>query len=245
MLTDSQRAMVEQYHNVVYKALSFRGLPASEYLDVAEERLCIAAEKFTGDPSRFGAYAFVAISRALAREAQHKHPHPSDIDEVPVAGTDQYADLFDRMDRCRIAYACKRYMTPLEWEAVQRILDGEKASNMQQDGARKRALRKCRKHLKAMTSSLPKPTCTQAAQIYGVDRSTILKHSRARKVGKLWQIDRIDLPERPKRYSKAYSDAERGLLLSARTDDAVAKQTGRSPNAVHIARWRLRKRNMA
>ena len=245
MLTDSQRAMVEQYHNVVYKALSFRGLSASEFLDVAEERLCIAAEKFTGDPVQFGAYAFVSVSHALAREAQHKHPHPADIDEVPVAGPDQYADIFDRMDRRRIASVCKRYMTPLEWKAVQRILDGEKSGSMQQCGARKRALRKCRKHMKAILSGLPKPTCTQAAQMYGVDRSTILRHSQAHKMGKLWQIDSVSLPLRPKRYGKVYTEAERKLLLSAQTDEDVAQRIGRSPNAVHISRWRLRKRNAA
>lgn len=241
MLTDAQRRLVEDNHNIVYWTLSRHHLPASEYLDVAEERLCIAAEKFSGNPQDFPKYAFVALSRALVREAYRSGPRQADIDEISVAGPNPYSEIYDRADRSRIADVCKRYMTSLERKALNYVINGEKWRGVQAQEARKRAIRKCRKHLEAVTGTFPKLTCTQAAEFYGVDRSTILRYSQARKMGKVWQIDNTALPERSKRYSKPYTGAEQKLLLSAHTDDYIAHQIGRSPNAVHIARWRLRK----
>lgn len=162
---------------------------------------------------------------------------------IPIAGPNPYAELYDNMDRQRIQDTCNRYMSKLEKAAVQRIINGEKRKSEQDYSARKRALNKCKKHLSAMTSALPKMTCSQTAKLYCIDRSTVLRHSHARKMGKIWQIDNIEYQKPYPKFSKTYSESEIDFIRSHPfwAAQEIANKIGRSANSVRIKKYRMKK----
>jgi DNA-directed RNA polymerase specialized sigma24 family protein len=86
-------------------------------------------------------------------------------------------------------------------------------------------------------------TATATARELGVDRSTILRHAKgATKNGACWHIPELPEIRRPYRnYSKEYSPRDMVILRSPMSDEAAAKYMGRSVNAIHIKRWRMRK----
>ena len=127
MLTDSQRALAEHYHFIIYAALKKYHMPANTYYDIAAERLCLAARSFQGDPDKFFSYAFTSIHYALIDAAHSKHPHPADIDEIPVAAPDAFAETENKQYQSDIIRVCKQFMTPAELQAIQCVMIGEKS----------------------------------------------------------------------------------------------------------------------
>lgn len=85
-------------------------------------------------------------------------------------------------------------------------------------------------------------TSADIARLLNVDRSTVLKHAKnpVKNNGK-WEIRHIPKIKKPsENHSKSYSKQDAELLLSKLPDYIVADQIGRSSNAVHIKRWRMK-----
>lgn len=82
------------------------------------------------------------------------------------------------------------------------------------------------------------------ARLLNVDRSAVLKYAKtAVKVGKFWQIGQVPkIKKTARNSSKCYTQEELELIKSNLPDYAVAEKTGRTVNAVHIKRWRLKYR---
>jgi len=148
MLTDSQLKLIEDNYNVIFAVLKKYSLPASEYYDVCAERLCLAARSFQGNSGNFFSYAYKAVYRAAMTAVHRKHPYPEDIDEMPIAGPDAYAEVEDKQYQTDILRICKPIMTPAELRAVKRIMAGESSHTQAESGARNRALKKLRAYLR-------------------------------------------------------------------------------------------------
>lgn len=104
----------------------------------------------------------------------------------------------------------------------------------------------------------PCNTAQDLARAVGVHRTTVvdwIKKGRItampHKKGRRWYISErrfrqahIERLKKPyPKYSKSYSQAEIATLLAFpdKSDAVLAKMLGRSENAIHIKRWRLRK----
>lgn len=292
MLTDAQRALVEQYHGVIYAVLSHEHLPASEYYDVGAERLCLAAKSFQGDPDRFFSYAYVAIKHAL-RSAAKSRPHEADIDGLPIAASDAFVGAEDRVYISDLLRSCVEFMTPAELKAMRRIMLGTASRNPAESGARDRALRKYKKYLDGDTINTYKATLSNRARaerdrqivelrahgygyedvaerlnvsgrmvrqvyadagrpqyrtsadfarLYGVDRSTILRHSSAKKEGRIWQIESIKYHKPYLKFSKKYSRDEINFIKNHPywTAQEISERIGRTANSVRVKKCRMR-----
>lgn len=295
MLDSPQRTLVERYHNVIYAALGKYHMPAAEYYDVAAERLCLAARSFQGNPNKFFSYAFVAVSRALMAAVHHKHPHPADIDEMPIAGPDAFAEPEDKQYQADILRLCAPFMTPEELNAIKHVMAGEQSHTPSEASARDRALKKCRAYMHgkpikvipnlALTSkqragrdkkiielrahgygynavadmcgvsgrlvrqvytAAGKPqyrTSADYARLYGIDRSTVLRHAQASKIGYVWQVSSIKYHKPYPKFSTSYSEDEISFIRNHPfwTAAEIAKKIGRTANSIRIKKSRIQK----
>lgn len=300
MLDDRQRTMIERNRKVCFVVLSRHSWSAAEYLDVADEALCLAARSFHGDPEHFFSYAYKAVYHGIIN-ARKKHPADADIDNEPLSAPDDFIDdVEDKLFAQAVIDQCQPYMTESELRAMMRVMQGVESRTSSEAGARDRALKKYRAilsgnpikkinpnrsmtsrmreerdqkivhlmsighHYKAAASACcvserqarlvykksgnPKEkTASYWARVLGVDRSTVLAHASGveKQRGSYHIENQPDIKRKNSRYSKCYSTQEETALLSEKTDEEVAQIIGRSVNAVHIARWRLRKKKTA
>lgn len=86
-------------------------------------------------------------------------------------------------------------------------------------------------------------TSADVARLLNVDRSTVLRHAKkAVKIGQYWKIVKIPVIRKTAPKSqKCYTEEELALLKSGLPDSIVAERLGRTENAVHIKRWRMKK----
>ena len=148
MLSSMQQKLIEDNHHVIYAVLKKYSLSASEYYDVCAERLCLAARSFQGEPEHFFSYAYKSICHAAMAAVHHKHPHPADIDEIPIAGPDSFAEAEDKQYQADILHLCAPFMTPGELKAIRCVMAGEQSHTPTESSARDRALKKCRAYLR-------------------------------------------------------------------------------------------------
>jgi hypothetical protein len=84
-------------------------------------------------------------------------------------------------------------------------------------------------------------TSADYARLYGIDRSTVLRHSQAHKIGHIWQIDNIKYHKPYPKYSKSYSADEISFIRNHPYWPAqeIADKIGRSANSVRIKKCRM------
>lgn len=148
MLTDNQRKLISDNHNIIYAVLKKYSLPASEYYDVCAERLCLAARSFQGEPEHFFSYGYKSVYRAAMAAVHHKYSHPADIDGIPVAGPDSFAEAEDKQYQIDVLHECTPFMTTGELKAIKRVMAGEQSHTPSEASSRDRALKKCRAYLR-------------------------------------------------------------------------------------------------
>lgn len=287
VLTDEQRALVEQNHHVIYCVIKRTGLSISEMYGVAALQLCKAALSFKGTPEHFFRYAYVAVRRAVWAEYYRQKRYT-----VLVTDTRATDDTYDELGIEDCLASVRPYLTQKEITALTNVLTGEPCSDASMAAARHRALAKCRRlmcgeqlvpvkerysdeqkkravelrahgykvsdinvmtgiperTIRAYYNAAGKPmyrTSADIARLLGVDRTTVLRHAvDVEKKGHKWEIKTIPKIYKPsKRHSKNYTEDEIALLLSSLPDWVVAQKIGRTENAVHIKRWRLRNEN--
>ena len=79
-LTDAQRKLVEENHNLIYKVLYDKGFNIEEWYDVAAIALCNAAALYKPEKDiKFATYAYTSIYFSICRQmdlnkAQHRIP---------------------------------------------------------------------------------------------------------------------------------------------------------------------------
>ncbi len=149
-LNDAQRALVEQYHRVIYVLLSRYGLPVDEYYDIAAERLCQAALSYTGDGSGFFSYAYKAVSHALSvadkRDRKYRELTVPYSDFV-YCRYNPFSYVLDKTYVENVIGICVSFMTQREIAAMKRVLKGVQSRNQSEFSARDRALKKYRLYL--------------------------------------------------------------------------------------------------
>ena len=74
-LNDTQRIFADKNHNLVYKFLHEKNLPASEYYDIVIFGYLRAVQRYLTDPNLAG-YSFATVAwRAMEGEVVNTHPH--------------------------------------------------------------------------------------------------------------------------------------------------------------------------
>lgn len=135
-LTEEQRGLVEDNHNLIYHVLKQNGLSIDEYYDVAAIGLCKAAATFVDGKSKFSTYACTCILNET--KMQMRKPRAAmrtaaviSLDEE-IPGTDgcTYADILPDPD-CMESYAVEqvmqeriRAMKPKQRRAVELSMQG-------------------------------------------------------------------------------------------------------------------------
>ena len=78
-MTDEQRKMVEQNHNLIYDFLYKQNLDTEEYYDIAAIGLCEAAIKYDSKRSKFSTFAY----RCMKSEVNHYHAYNTRKRRIP------------------------------------------------------------------------------------------------------------------------------------------------------------------
>lgn len=71
MLTDAQRKLVEENHNLIYSFMKSRNLAASDFYDICAIGLCKAAQKYNPKRAHFSVMAY----RVMANEVSHQYSY--------------------------------------------------------------------------------------------------------------------------------------------------------------------------
>lgn len=65
VMTEEQRKIVEENHNLIYEYLHYKQLPIEEYYDLAAISLCKAAMKYDCTKGMFSTYAFKCMNTTI------------------------------------------------------------------------------------------------------------------------------------------------------------------------------------
>lgn len=104
-MTEQQRQFAAEHHSLIYAFLREKGLPASEYYDIATFGFLRAVCRYLSDPA-LGAFAFTTIAwRAMGQsvssfhraEARRKDAERRYIETAQVEAPDPYVELEQRM----------------------------------------------------------------------------------------------------------------------------------------------------
>lgn len=83
-LNDTQRIFADKNHNLVYKFLHEKNLPASEYYDIVIFGYLRAVQRYLTDPNLAG-YSFATVAwRAMEGEVVNTHPPTSAVSASSV-----------------------------------------------------------------------------------------------------------------------------------------------------------------
>lgn len=93
-MTDKQRKLVEDNHNLIYSFLHKYSLDIEEFYDLAAIGLCKAAKSYDSDVSKFSTYAFWCMHNEVMMEVRkEKAGH-----RIPKSMTYYYQDSFCTKD---------------------------------------------------------------------------------------------------------------------------------------------------
>ena len=96
-MTDEQRKMVEQNHNLIYDFLYKQNLDTEEYYDIAAIGLCEAAIKYDSKRSKFSTFAY----RCMKSEVNHYHAYNTRKRRIPADHIYSYDILLnDNEEEC-------------------------------------------------------------------------------------------------------------------------------------------------
>lgn len=87
-LNDTQRIFADKNHNLVYKFLHEKNLPASEYYDIVIFGYLRAVQRYLTDPNLAG-YSFSTVAwRAMEGEVVNTPPAPTSVGFASFASSD-------------------------------------------------------------------------------------------------------------------------------------------------------------
>lgn len=96
-MTESQRKLAEDNHNLIYSFLNIRNLDVEEYYDIMAIALCKAAKTFDGEKAKFSTYAFYLMKNALYIDYREK----SKLSAIPEYMIDHYEAYIEDDDNKR------------------------------------------------------------------------------------------------------------------------------------------------
>ena len=73
MLTDAQRKLVEENHNLIYSFMKSRNLACPDFYDICAIGLCKAAQKYQPEKHTFAYYAYCSMAKEVRYVFVHSY----------------------------------------------------------------------------------------------------------------------------------------------------------------------------
>ena len=165
MLTDEQRQLVTDNHNLIYSFLKKNKLDADEYYDLAAIGLCKSVKRYNENVANFSTYAYTCMHNEISNEFR-KNSYSKRIPKDMILSLDhEYKDNYDTNDS-------SNSVTLLRYMASKDNIEDRVLSNVYVQSVLDQLNEKDKEILSYIVSGL---TYRQIAKIVGCSHQNIAK----------------------------------------------------------------------